>query len=612
MSIAGLIIERHIKSDLFKLNKLRGFKNWCPGQSDFDALGKSEFMAQAAELEDKGLIKVKWYDGKSEIKNICYSTEIFPVLYEMEGKTPPWEEIKLLKDRIAMMNQRVRKDWIAGYYEYVLKQLDKGNIPENIIKPGFLDVINGLDKLSQPVYKKIFSKNILNDSKMFQNNFQDTIIRIAKDYNNDIDDAMEDSDVLKQIYINEYSQQLYIKGNLRVMLDGNELHLENFRYGIHLNSQTLKQLQILPSQKITRVITIENQANFEIAEYEEGTLYIYTHGFFSPKECEFLKLLREVLTKQEISGKSPVSYWHSSDLDYGGVRIFSHIRKNIFPEVRPLNMDEETYIRYCSLGYGTPLSKEALGRLPNIKEPLLKGLIECMIREKKGIEQECFLTGEIWDSYDAVLFDFDYTLGDSTEGIVQSVGHAMEKMGYGNFERQAVINTIGLSLEETFRKLTGVSNTEKEALFVSLFKEKANDVMTVNTKFLPGAVETLQMLKEKNIRTGIVTTKYHFRIEEILNRFDKRCLIDVIVGADDVENTKPAPDGLLLAVSELGLKKECVLYVGDSFVDARAAESAGIDFMGVMTGTTTREEFMKYPAVRLADNLEFVCDRQIN
>ena len=32
--------------------------------------------------------------------------------------------------------------------------------------------------------------------------------------------------------------------------------------------------------------------------------------------------------------------------------------------------------------------------------------------------------------YKAVIFDFDYTLGDCTEGIAASVNHGLKKLGY--------------------------------------------------------------------------------------------------------------------------------------------------------------------------------------
>lgn len=116
----------------------------------------------------------------------------------------------------------------------------------------------------------------------------------------------------------------------------------------------------------------------------------------------------------------------------------------------------------------------------------------------------------------------------------------------------------------------------------------------------------MERLKEEGYQTGIVTTKFHYRIVQILCRFAAEGLVDVIVGAEDVKAVKPDPAGLLLAVEKLGTAKEEVLYVGDSYVDAAAAERAGVRFAGVLTGTTAREAFEQYPCVFIGENVSEV------
>ena len=53
--------------------------------------------------------------------------------------------------------------------------------------------------------------------------------------------------------------------------------------------------------------------------------------------------------------------------------------------------------------------------------------------------------------YKAVIFDFDYTLGDCTEGIAASVNHGLKKMGYEAGELEDIRKTIGLSLKRNLR-----------------------------------------------------------------------------------------------------------------------------------------------------------------
>lgn len=203
----------------------------------------------------------------------------------------------------------------------------------------------------------------------------------------------------------------------------------------------------------------------------------------------------------------------------------------------------------------------------------------------------------------AILFDFDYTLGDSTNGVVLSSNYALEQMGEQTRSYEDIRNTIGLSLKETYKTLTGNADDTLAEQFCDYFKKKADEVMVPNTKLYEGVEEMLQKLRESGYRTGIVTSKFQYRIRNILQKFDAGDLIDVIVGAENVTAVKPDPEALLLAIRQLGVEKEEVLYVGDSFVDAQAAKAAGIKFAGVLTGTTTREEFEKYPHVWLGETV---------
>ena len=73
--------------------------------------------------------------------------------------------------------------------------------------------------------------------------------------------------------------------------------------------------------------------------------------------------------------------------------------------------------------------------------------------------------------YKAVIFDFDYTLGDCTEGIAASVNHGLKKMGYEAGELEDIRKTIGLSLKETFACLTGSRDLRRHSGSVSILKK---------------------------------------------------------------------------------------------------------------------------------------------
>ena len=203
----------------------------------------------------------------------------------------------------------------------------------------------------------------------------------------------------------------------------------------------------------------------------------------------------------------------------------------------------------------------------------------------------------------AILFDFDYTLGDTTNGIVLSAQYALEQMGEEERTYEEIKKTIGLSLSETYKKLTGNMDEARADRFFDLFKEKADEVMVDSATLYPGVKEMIVSLREQGYRLGIVTTKFAYRVQNIMKKFDAEDLFDVIIGVGDVTKVKPDPEGLLLAVERLGVKKEDVLYVGDSYVDAKAAEAAEMKFAGVLTGNTTREAFEQYPQESISETV---------
>ena len=79
--------------------------------------------------------------------------------------------------------------------------------------------------------------------------------------------------------------------------------------------------------------------------------------------------------------------------------------------------------------------------------------------------------------------------------------------------------------------------------------------------------------------------------------------MDIIVGGEDVTRAKPDPQGLDLIIERFGADKSDVLYIGDSYIDAETALNSGVDFAGVTTGSTTKEDFEKYPYIYIGSSL---------
>ena len=80
---------------------------------------------------------------------------------------------------------------------------------------------------------------------------------------------------------------------------------------------------------------------------------------------------------------------------------------------------------------------------------------------------------------------------------------------------------------------------------------------------------------------GIISSNFHDTIMEILIQRGMFHRFKIIIGRDDVENAKPNPEGILRVINAYNLKREDVLFIGDSFVDEEAAQNAQIYFINV-------------------------------
>ena len=98
-----------------------------------------------------------------------------------------------------------------------------------------------------------------------------------------------------------------------------------------------------------------------------------------------------------------------------------------------------------------------------------------------------------------------------------------------------------------------------------------------------GIPEVLDRARERGLKQGIVTGKsrdaYDITIVTAgLGQFD------VIVVDDDVEEPKPSPEGIAIALQALEIAPERAIYIGDSITDLEAAIAAGTRAAGVLWG----------------------------
>ena len=191
--------------------------------------------------------------------------------------------------------------FLEPYYEVLLQRLAAG---QDVKKPDmededFFRCLNRAAAVDTPVWRRQFSKEVLHDSKLFEKKYQDKVVTVLDQYSPLVEEGMTADDILRVHGIKTYSQTLEWKGSLIYRIgNGSPIDSSVNIFGTVINAQTLEQAVPAAAPGIRRILLIENKANYESMDFRESTLYIYCHGFFSPKELKFLGALTEIAGRE--------------------------------------------------------------------------------------------------------------------------------------------------------------------------------------------------------------------------------------------------------------------------------------------------------------------------
>lgn len=203
----------------------------------------------------------------------------------------------------------------------------------------------------------------------------------------------------------------------------------------------------------------------------------------------------------------------------------------------------------------------------------------------------------------AVIFDFDLTLADSSPGFDACHHFAAERLGLTPPGFDAVRRSIGTPLDLVVPRFFPDLHESQVAKYIRAYQAYADEVMTPLTAMIAGALETVRRLQHAGLTLAIVSQKLRYRVEEVLQRERIHDCFDVVLGGEDVPAFKPDPSGLLLALERLGFSAADAIYVGDTTIDAAAAANAGLRFVAVISGPTTRDEFAPYETLAILEGV---------
>ena len=176
---------------------------------------------------------------------------------------------------------------------------------------------------------------------------------------------------------------------------------------------------------------------------------------------------------------------------------------------------------------------------------------------------------------EGILFDLDGTLLDTLEDLMDSVNYALQTEGFPQRSKQEIRAFVGNGVANLVHRAVPKGTLRPiEARCLETFRAHYANNMNHKTAPYPGIMPLLNALKQRGIKMAVSSNKFDAAVKKLCaEQFEG--YIDVAIGESETVKKKPAPDGPLLALRQMGCSREDTLYVGDSEVDVETAKNTG-------------------------------------
>src|SRR5699024_8924119 len=191
------------------------------------------------------------------------------------------------------------------------------------------------------------------------------------------------------------------------------------------------------------------------------------------------------------------------------------------------------------------------------------------------------------------IFDWDGTLMNSTERIVECLEQAALKTQLPVLVPTAYQQIIGLGLREAIRELyPTITETQLEAMRDNYSHYFVLAEQTPNPLF-PGALEVLEELRQQGIKTAVATGKSRKGLDRVWANTGLGQWFDTSRCADETES-KPSPLMLEEILADTQVAPEQAIMVGDTSFDLEMAQRLGMDRVGVSYGAHDLDVLSQY------------------
>jgi len=184
------------------------------------------------------------------------------------------------------------------------------------------------------------------------------------------------------------------------------------------------------------------------------------------------------------------------------------------------------------------------------------------------------------------LFDLDGTLVDSERETAEAMARTLSRhhaIEIEQYDRDFIIGRSWIAIYDSLKQRYPQLAWSRAEMIAKTAAMRDEVIAELGITVMPGARDVLQWTRQAHKR-ALVTGSSRQEVTQVLPHLGEHAAFDVIIAAEDVERSKPAPDGYQAALAALGLEPHEVVVIEDSEAGITAGREAGCRVLAVRAG----------------------------
>lgn len=363
-------------------------KKNIPAYFDESSDEYDKIHAIVENLADKGFIKVFWKQGKI-LDKVTLELDKLEEVYLYIKRKPKKNQLITVSELLEQYRQSYDTPICKEFLKYLRERINNAQSVKEYVDifdvnqmERIMKAVSAIENNKSSCYVREFSIRVFRDSKMFEG-IKSKVIKVFRDFGDTLKQKTEEA-ILAEYYIYHTPNFVYLKGDMVLGIGGKRVPVDVLSQGVGISGEDIDKLELVESNSITSVMTIENLTSFFRCD-KNGCLMIYLGGYHNSVRRKLLKKIYQHLPEAD--------YYHFGDIDVGGLDIFRDLCDKTGIPFEKYKMDVATLQEneYC----GKPLTNNDRDRIAKLikvtkDEDTLK-LLEYMLEKNVKLEQECII-----------------------------------------------------------------------------------------------------------------------------------------------------------------------------------------------------------------------------